>query len=123
MGIFLFAGSVLAGIAAITLIDPGTFLDRLWVLNPSGHAGLMPWRKAAGPLFPLLAVALASAAVGWMKNRYWGWFLAVLLVAGNFVGDLIRLASGAWLSGAAGVLIAGTLLFYLTSTGVRRSFR
>lgn len=123
IGIFLLAGGAMASIAGITLIKPGTFLDRMWVLNPTGHAGLMPLRKTVGPLFPVLALALAAAGIGWLKNRYWGWFLAVLLIGGNALGDVIRFASGAWISGAVGVLIAGSLLFYLTTARVRTWFQ
>ncbi|MFI5114905.1 MAG: hypothetical protein ACHP7J_07155 [Terriglobales bacterium] len=37
-------------------------------------------------------------------------------------GDLVNLAIGAHLKGAAGVAIAGLLLFYMTRSGVRDYF-
>jgi len=114
IGIFLLAGAVTATLAGITLILPGTFLDRMWVLNKTGHAGLVSIGKAVGLMFPVLGLALAAAGIGWLKRRYWGWLLAVLLIGGNALGDLIRFASGDWIGGSVGVIIAGSLLLYLT---------
>jgi hypothetical protein len=88
IGIFLLAGAFMATIAGITLILPGTFLDRMWALNKTGHAGLVSMGKTVGFLFPVLGLALAAAGIGWLKKRYWGWFLAVLLIGGNALGDL-----------------------------------
>jgi hypothetical protein len=113
----------MAAIAGLTLILPGTFLDRMWVLNKTGHAGLISMGKAVGLLFPVLGLALAAAGTGWLKKRYWGWFLAVLLIGGNALGDLIRFASGDWIAGAVGVIIAGALLLYITRPPVRTFFR
>jgi hypothetical protein len=113
----------MATIAGLTLILPGTFLDRMWVLNKTGHSGLISMGKAVGLLFPVLGLALAAAGTGWLKKRYWGWFLAVLLIGGNALGDLIRFASGDWIAGAVGVIIAGALLLYITRPSVRTFFR
>jgi len=122
IGIFLLAGAVTATIAGITLISPGTFLDRMWTLNKTGHAGLASLGKSVGFLFPVLGLALAAAGIGWLKRRYWGWRLAVLLIGGNALGDLIRFASGDWIGGAVGVILAGSLLLYLTRPSVRTFF-
>ena len=113
----------MAALAGITLIFPGTALDRIWVLNPSGHAGLVALGRPVGLLFPVLALALAAAGIGWLKRRSWGWLLAVLLIGANALGDATRLASGAWVQGSIGVLIAGTLLAYLLTPKVRNTFR
>ena len=120
IGIFLLGGAVLATFAGITLIFPGTFLDRAWLLNPTGHAGLTALGRWVGFLFPLLGLVLAAAGMGWLKRRRWGWRLAVLLIAANAVGDLSRLVSGAWIAGTVGVLIAGMLLIYMMRPAIRR---
>jgi len=122
IGIFLLWGAAMATLAGITLIWPGTFLDHAWALNPAGHAGLTALGRWVGFVFPVLGLALASAGIGWLKQRLWGWMLAVLLIGGNALGDAIRMVSGAWLEGAAGLLIAGALLLYLISARMRRSF-
>jgi len=112
----------MATFAGITLIFPGTFLDRAWVLNPAGHAGLAALGRWVGFLFPLLGLTLAAAGIGWLKRRRWGWMLAVLLIGGNAIGDLARLVSGAWVEGAAGVSIAGALLIYMIRSPLRNFF-
>jgi hypothetical protein len=123
IGAFLLWGAAMATFAAITLIFPGTILDRAWVLNPTGHAGLTALGHWVGFLFPLLGLALLLAGIGWLKRRRWGWMLAVLLIAINATGDLIRLFSGAWVEGSVGILIAGALLVYMTRPTMRAAFR
>lgn len=113
----------MATFAGITLIFPGTILDRAWVLNPTGHQGLTALGRWVGFLFPLLGLALAAAGIGWLKRRRWGWMLAILLIGGNAVGDLARLVSGAWVAGAVGVLLAGALLIYMTRPAMRHFFK
>jgi hypothetical protein len=70
----------MASIAGTTLTWPGTFLDRLWVLNPTAHKQLATFAKPAGILFLLLAAVLAMAGTGWFKHRLWGWRLAVAVI-------------------------------------------
>jgi hypothetical protein len=123
IGIFLIWGAAMATFAGVTLIFPGTFLDRAWALNPVGHAGLTARGRWVGFLFPLLGLTLAAAGMGWLKRRRWGWVLAILLIGGNAAGDLVRLASGAWAAGTVGVLMAGALLVYMTRPGMRHFFR
>jgi hypothetical protein len=123
IGVFLLWGAAMATLAGVTLIFPGTFLDRAWVLNPTGHAGLSALGRWVGFLFPVLGLALALAGIGWLKRRFWGWILAVLLTGGNLLGDAIRLASGAWLQGLVGVVLAGALFFYIVSAKVRNHFK
>jgi hypothetical protein len=122
IGIFLIWGAAMATFAGVTLIFPGTFLDRAWALNPVGHAGLTARGRWVGFLFPLLGLTLAAAGMGWLKRRRWGWVLAILLIGGNAAGDLVRLASGAWVAGTVGVLMAGALLVYMTRPGMRHVF-
>jgi len=123
IGNFLLWGAAMATVAGITLIFPGTLLDRVWVLNPKGHAGLTALGRWIGFLFPVLGLLLAAAGIGWLRRRFWGWMLAVLLIGGNALGDAIRMATGAWLEGAAGVVIAGALLLYIISSRVRDYFK
>ncbi len=123
IGIFLIWSAAMATFAGVTLIFPGTLLDRAWALNPVGHAGLTARGRWVGFLFPLLGLTLAAAGIGWLKCRRWGWMLAILLIGGNAAGDLVRLASGAWAAGTVGVLMAGALLVYMTRPGMRHFFR
>jgi hypothetical protein len=112
----------MASIAGTTLTWPGTFLDRLWVLNPTAHKQLATFAKPAGTLFLLLAAVLAMAGTGWFKHRLWGWRLAVAVIATQILGDLINFFKGDYLRGGVGFSIATALLFYLLRPVVRAVF-
>ncbi len=121
LGIFFFFGSVMATYAAVTLLKPGTFLDRAWDLNRAGHAGLSSMGRAIGIPFLILAAALFLAGMGWFQRKHWGWFLGTGIIASNLLADLIHLLLGDWKS-LVGVVIAGLLLFYMTRNRVRTYF-
>src|ERR1700752_719406 len=60
IGVFLFFAATMAGLAGITLLLPGTPLDRAWILNPPAHKSLPSLGSKVGILFLLLAVLLSS---------------------------------------------------------------
>jgi hypothetical protein len=122
LGVFFFSGSVMATYAAVTLLKPGTFLDRGWVLNPSAHVQLISLGRIAGFGFIVLALALLLAGLGWLRRHYWGWMLGTSVIAVNLLGDLVNSARGEWRKGGVGVVIAGLLLVYMTRPGVRNYF-
>ncbi len=121
LGIFFFFGSAMATYAAVTLLKPGTFLDRAWELNRAGQAGLSSMGRAIGIPFLVLATVLFLAGAGWFQRRHWGWFLGTGIIASNLLADLIHLLLGDWKS-LAGVVIAGLLLLYMTRPAVRSYF-
>ena len=122
VGVFLFFGATMASFAGTTLTWPGTFLDRLWALNPAAHKQLATFAKPARVLFLLLAATLALAATGWFKRRLWGWRLAVAVIATQVLGDLVNLFRGDYWRGGVGFSIASALLFYLLRPAVRAVF-
>lgn len=122
IGIFLFFGVAMACLAGTTLVWRGTLLDSIWTLNPNAHAQLGSLGHWVGYGFFLLAIALAVAGEGWLKRRFWGWVLAVIIISTQVAGDLVNLSMGDVLRGAMGALIAGALLIYMTSPGIRGWF-
>jgi hypothetical protein len=122
LGAFFFFGCVMAAYAAVTLLHPGTFLDRAWVLNPRAHAQLIPLGRTVGVPFVILAALLFLAGVGWFRRRYWGWMLGVTIIAINLSGDLVHFAFRDRLRGGVGVVLAGALLVYMTRPAMRRRF-
>lgn len=122
MGIFLFFGAIMASLAATTLLWQGTALDRIWALNPSAHAQLAPLGSTAGVLFLLLGAALATAGIGWVQHRLWGWRLAVAIIATQVLGDAVNCVRGDWLRGGTGVIIAGALFLFLLRPRIRAAF-
>ncbi len=122
MGIFLLFGATMASLAGTTLVWRGTLLDRMWTLNPRAYKELAPFGKALGIPFLLLGSTLAVASIGWFKNRLWGWWLAVAIIATQVLGNLVNLWMAHYFEGGIGVAIAGTLLLYLFRADVKNVF-
>jgi hypothetical protein len=122
VGIFLFFGTLMALLAGITLVWPGTMLDRVWALNARAYRELAPFGRAIGIPFLLLSAVLAAAGAGWFRRRLWGWGLAVLLIAGQVIGNVVGIFQGRLIEGVVGFTIAGALLFYLLGAKVRAAF-
>jgi hypothetical protein len=122
IGIFLVFGAAMASLAGMTLVWPGTALDRMWAFNPRAFRELAPFGKTVGIPFLLLAVTLSITSVGWFKRRLWGWRLAVFIIATQVFGGLIHVFLGRVVEGGVGVAIAGALLLYLLRVKVRAVF-
>jgi hypothetical protein len=123
LGVFFFFAATMATYAAFTLLFPGTILDRAWALNKTGHAVLAPLGRIMALPFAIIALIALVAGIGWFKRRRWAWVVGVLGIACNLAGDLINMAVGEFWKGAAGVVIAGLLLAYMTRRNVRDYFR
>jgi hypothetical protein len=122
VGVFFYFAMTMALYAAVTLLRPGTALDKLWSLNPDAHQQLLGFRKVAGVGFVILAGVAAVAGVGWFRRRLWGWRIAVFGIAAQLLGDCINLVSGDVLRGGVGLVIGTALLAYLLANKVRRNF-
>src|SRR4051794_2719485 len=122
LGIFMFVAAGLALYAAVTLSWPGTELDRLWAVNPVGHAALLSLGRAWGFPFVLLAVAAVIIGWGWLHRRKYAWYGALIGIGMNLVGDIGRGVSGEWLAGLVGVVAAGLVLTYIAHPRTRAYF-
>ena len=122
IGIFFYFAMTMALYAAVTLLHPGTALDRLWLLNPGAHRDLLPFRKPAGLMFLVIAAIAAIGGFSWFRRRMWGWRLAVFGICTQCLGDCVNLIRGDFLRGGMGLLIAGALLIYLLSGKIRSNF-
>ena len=110
MAVFLVFGSTMATLAGITLLFPGSFLDPVWRLNPEAGEQLRQLGRGIGIAFLGLGAAMIAATIGWIRRRFWGWALAVIIIASQVLGDLVKALRGEFLKGAVGVVIAGALL-------------
>jgi hypothetical protein len=104
-------------------VSPGTFLDRLWLLNRSAHAQLATFGRTAGFGFAVLSVLFWATSVGWFRRRTWAWVIGTGLITVNAFGDVVNFARGERLKGAVGAIIAALLLVYLTRRQMRDYFR
>src|SRR5215467_15938611 len=99
MGVFLYFGAIMVSLAGVTLVWRGTFLDRLWILNPRAYNQLSPLGTPAGIAFLLLGGTLAIAGTGWLLRRFWGWALGVIIIAMQVLGNVVNAARGDFLRG------------------------
>ncbi len=122
VGVFLFFGAVMAGLAATTLLWRGTALDCVWALNPTAYKQVAPLGGLVGVFFLALGAALITAGIGWFGRHLWGWRLAAGIISTQVLGDVVNLVRGDWLGGGIGVVIAGALLLFLFRPRIRASF-
>jgi hypothetical protein len=122
IGVFLFLGATMAGLAGATLLWRGTVLDKIWALNPTAYRQLAPLPKIVGVMFLCLSAALALAGNGWFRRRLWGWRLAVAIISTQVLGDLVNLIRGDFLRGGTGFIIASALLLYLLRSKMKAVF-
>ena len=87
IGVFFYFAMTMALYAGITLLHPGSALDRLWTLNLDAHRQLLQFRDLAGIGFVMLAAVTAIAGIAWFRRRLWGWQIAVFGVAVQLLGD------------------------------------
>jgi hypothetical protein len=88
--LFFVFGVLASGASFLMLLFPGTPLDVLWRLNPSAHAGLVGMGWQGRYVMFMVCVSCAFAAVGLWRCKRWGLWVAIYLLAGNFVGNTIQ---------------------------------
>lgn len=106
---FLYAATVIALVAGVSLLFPNRLLDWLWKLNPEGAALFHSVGPVSGVFLLALAVGTFAAARGLPRGQRWAWRFSVALFAidacGNVVGyflihEALRAATGAIISSA-----------------------
>lgn len=122
LALFFAAAAVLLIVAGITLLAPGGPLDAVWLVAEEKHARLTPYAGLIGPAFFLLAIVMAITALGCAGRRRWGWWLAVIALAVNGIGDASEMLAGRVAEGLFGVVAAALVLAWLTRRPVRAEF-
>lgn len=122
LGTFFAVGALIAGVTAVALLVPGSGLEPIWRLNPQAHDSLRVMGSWAVALMVVVAIACALSAVGlWIRAR-WGHRLALALLTVNLIGDATNAYVRGDLRTLIGLPIAGALIAYLLSAGVRHHF-
>lgn len=106
-------GTVASAIAFVTLLFPGTVLDRLWLLNPEGYDGLLRWGPVAVVFMAIVCASCTTILIGLWKGRPWGRTLAIVGLSINLVSDVLTAILRQRLVTLIGVPIAVTLIIYL----------
>ena len=117
------AGTLASGLAAVSLLTPGGYLEPIWRLNPAGHAGLRALGAWAPVILAAVCLACAAAGYGFITGKRWGYRLGVVLLLANLAGDLLNVAFGIERRALVGIPIVALLLWYLSSPTVRQYFR
>jgi len=122
LAVFCIFGACASGLAAVTLAWPGTPLDRVWTLNPTGHAEL----TAAGPLaaigMAVLSPVMVAIAIGLLARRRWAYWGAVVGLCVNALGDAVGALVRSDLRTLVGVPIAAFFVYWLLRPSVRARF-
>jgi len=122
LSIFFLFGTTASFLSFVSLLFPGSFLEPMWRLNPrarEGFAGMGVW---AVVLMCAVCVACTSAAVGLWRGARWGYWIAVVLLAINLLGDIANVVTGIEPRAAVGIPIVLAILAFLMSRRVRRFF-
>jgi hypothetical protein len=122
LAIFFDLATCIFAAVGIALIWPDTAFDVIWLLRPDHQAMLWPYRHIVGPLFLLFTIPAALASFGFFRLRPWARELAIAIFAANAAGDLLQMTRGHTWEGAFVATLAGLLLVFLTSPGVRNAF-
>jgi uncharacterized membrane protein (DUF2068 family) len=120
---FFGLGALMATLTAIALLTPGRGLEPIWRLNPEAHVAFLSMGRWGVALMVVVAAACALSAVGlWIRAR-WGHRLALIVLTVNLLGDATNALTRGDLRTLIGLPIAGALIIYLLSAGVREEFR
>lgn len=123
LGAFLIVSTGILTATTITLLHPGTIVDRIWVIKPGEYEQLLRYTPWSGIGFGVLGIVMAVAAYGWFRVRYWAWILVQCILAANGGGDVVRVFLGDPVGGLVGVSTVAGLFAYVRSKGVRSVFR
>ncbi|MGZ4848917.1 MAG: hypothetical protein ACXV7G_11145 [Halobacteriota archaeon] len=123
VAVISFLAALVAVLVAVSILFLGTPLDVIWSLKNSFPAGFK--NTSVGMLFGYLLLVLAvvgfCSVYGLVKGLKWAWWIVIVTLAVNGIGDAVSVAQGN-IAGIAGILIAAVFLFYLTRPNVRAFF-
>ena len=124
VALFLMAATLISAAVAISLLFPGTFLDRMWNLNRPAYAAFQVLGRASGALMVLVGLVTTAAATGLLRGNGWAWRLAIAIFAVNGLGDVVDLfLNRDLLKSGSGVLIAALFLAMLLRRNVEVYFQ
>jgi hypothetical protein len=112
--ILLFVIGVIASlISLISLTFPGSFLEPVWKLNPRAREGFARMGGWSVLLMSVVCVTCLLTAIGLWRGLRWGYWLAVIVLSINLVGDVINVVVGTDRRAVVGIPIVLLLLIYL----------
>jgi hypothetical protein len=123
IAILLWSATAVATVTGLSLLAPGTPLDRIWDLNRPAYAAFSTHAGQSGAILLLVGFAASAAATGLWRGRRWAWLLAIAIFSINALGDLVSLViTRDWLKGGLGLVIDAFFLFLLVWPNMRAFF-
>ena len=120
LGALLVVAPLVGVLGLFALMVPGTPLDVLWSINPTGRAAFQQHPALVGVALGAIPLT-AMAGAGLLLMSRWGRRLAMALLVTNAIGDTAMIPKeGA--RAAVGVIIVVALLTYLGRPRVREAF-
>ena len=119
--LFIF-GTIASFVSFVALLFPGSFLKSIWKLNPRAHQGFATMGRWAIVLMCVVCLACALTAVGLWCGARWGYWLAVVMLAVNLLGDVANVLLLKERKALIGVPIVVVILIFLKSQRVTDFF-
>jgi len=118
-----FAAAAIAIVVSVSLLAPGTWLDRMWELNVPAHEAFAAKAGAVAAVLLFVGVLAAATGVGLLTRQVWAWLLALAGIGINALGDGVSLLlTRDWFHGVAGILVDALFVFLLLRASVRAFF-
>src|SRR5260370_18735108 len=92
--VIAFASTIIALVAGLSLLWPGTIFDMLWKLNPAAQTEFVRGGRLVGLLLLCLGIMTRVAGVGLVKGKTWAWGLTLLLLLALCRLNLFRFPGG-----------------------------
>jgi amino acid permease len=122
LSIFFLFGAGVSFIAFVSLLLPGSFLEPMWRLNPRAREGFAAIGLWAVVLMCTVSAACLLASIGLWRAERWGYWVAVILLCVNLVGDITNVLLEIEPRAAVGIPIVLAILAYMANKRVRRFF-
>ena len=113
LSFFFLFGTVMSGLAAVTLLFPGSVLEPLWRLNPRARDGFAAIGSWAVLLMVLVCMACGMAALGLQRCKRWGYWMALFILTINLAGDTANAVIAHDWRTLMGLPIGGAMIVYL----------
>lgn len=92
ISVISFGSTIIAIVGGLSLLWPGTILDRLWKLNPVAQTEFVrTGRLVVGLLLLCLGIMSSVVGIGLLKGKTWAWWLTLLLLVAVGGVNLLRL--------------------------------
>ena len=112
--VFFAFGATACAVTVAALLTPGGKLDIVWRLNPEAHLGFQKIGTALSVLLMfVVGTACAWAAVGLARQKEWGRWLAIGILAVNLIGDSVGAVMRHDPRTLIGLPIGGAMIAYL----------